>query len=76
LQYSTTHGTSVRHQDTESPVLNLGQAILSREELDRLKEKERMIDEAIRESERRAHTGVQGATEEALEPHCEIVKST
>jgi hypothetical protein len=38
----------------ESPVLDLGQAGLSQEELERLEDEERRIDEAIRESESRA----------------------
>lgn len=38
----------------DSPVLDLGQGDLSREELERLEEEERRIDEAIRESESRA----------------------
>ena len=47
-----------------SPVLDLGQNDLSREELERLEEEERRIDDAIRESENRTwmrtETGIIG----------------
>jgi hypothetical protein len=43
----------------DSPVLDLGQADLSREELERLEEEERRIDEAIRESESRPRMRVE-----------------
>ena len=46
----------------DSPVLNLGQEDLSREELERLEEEERRIDEAIRESESRIHLGTESGS--------------
>lgn len=70
-RYSTAHESNYEaamrpksriYSVVDSPVLDLGQADLSREELERLEDEERRIDEAIRESESRARIRVERAS--------------